>query len=134
MLAFLKMSRMILSILSRRFSLSLVYLGQWRKRWFNVSISIPQMRIELTVSKKLCLNLWSLKWLRTTRRRVRKISPFVWLTWRTSLLRGLIKFKIFFLKVEYEGELRISEFDLFHSTNADRKKELRKKLFLTLTH
>ena len=134
MLAFLKMSRMILSILSRRFSLSLVYLGQWRKRWFNVSISIPQMRIELTVSKKLCLNLWSLKWLRTTRRRVRKISPFVWLTLRTSLLRGLIKFKIFFLKVEYEGELRISEFDLFHSTNADRKKELRKKLFLTLTH
>ena len=134
MLAFLKMSRMILSILSRRFSLLLVYLGQWRKRWFNVSISIPQMRIELTVSKKLCLNLWSLKWLRTTRRRVRKISPFVWLTLRTSLLRGLIKFKIFFLKVEYEGELRISEFDLFHSTNADRKKELRKKLFLTLTH
>ena len=63
-----------------------------------------------------------------------KISPFVWLTLRTSLLRGLIKFKIFFLKVEYEGELRISEFDLFHSTNADRKKELRKKLFLTLTH
>ena len=47
-----------------------------------------------------------------------------------SLLQGLIK--IFFLKVEYEGELRISESNLFHSTNADEKKKLRRKLFLTL--
>ena len=39
---------------------------------------------------------------------------------------------IFLLKVEYEGELRISESNLFHSTNADEKKKLRKKLFLTL--
>ena len=55
-----------------------------------------------------------------------------WLTLKTSLLGGLIKFKIFFLKDEYEEELRISESNLFHSTNADGKKELRKKLFLTL--
>ena len=82
--------------------------------------------------KKLCLNLCSLKWLRPTRRRVRKISPLGWLTLTTSLLRGLVKFKIFFLKAEYEGELRISESNLLHSTNADEKNELRKKLFLTL--
>ena len=37
-----------------------------------------------------------------------------------------------FLKTECEGELQISVSNLFHSLNADRKKELRKKLFLTL--
>ena len=36
------------------------------------------------------------------------------------------------MKVEYEGELQISESSLFPSTNAYGKKELRKKLFLTL--
>ena len=39
-----------------------------------------------------------------------------------------MKFKIFFLKVEYEGELQISESNLFHSTNTDGKKEPRKKI------
>ena len=34
-----------------------------------------------------------------------------------------MKFKTFFLKVEYEGELRIFESNLFHSTNADEKKK-----------
>ena len=29
---------------------------------------------------------------------------------------------MFFLKIEYEGELPISESNLFHSTNADGKK------------
>ena len=67
------------------------------------------MQIRLSVSKKLCLNLCCLKWLRPTQTRVRKISPFGWLTLKTSLQRGLIKFKKFFLKVEYEGVLRIPE-------------------------
>ena len=39
-----------------------------------------------------------------------------------------MKFKIFFLKVENEGELQISESRLFHSTNTDGKKEPRKNL------
>ena len=108
MSVFLEMTVMIVSILSRKLYLSLVNLGQWRKNWFNVSISKPQMQIGLSVSKKLCLNLCSLKWLRPTCRRVSKISRFGWLTLKTSLLRGLIRFKIFFLKVEYEGELQIT--------------------------
>ena len=103
---FLKMSGMILSLLSRRFCLSLINLGQCRKKWFNISISKPQMQIGLTVSKRLYLNLCSFKW--PTRRRVRKISLFGWLMLKTSILRGLVKFKIFFLNFEYEEELRIS--------------------------
>ena len=37
-------------------------------------------------------------------------------------LRDLIKYKIFFLKTEYEGALQIFESNLFNSTNADGKK------------
>ena len=96
---------MVLSILSKRFCLSLVNLGQWWKKWLNVSISKPQIQIGLSVSKKLCLILGSLKWVRPSRRQVRKISPFGLLKLKTLLLWGLIKFKIFFLKVEDEWEL-----------------------------
>ena len=78
--------------------------------------------------KKQCLNLCFLKRLRPTRRQVRKISPFGWLTLKTSLLRGLRKFKIFSLKIEYEGEQPKSECNLFHSTNADGKKRIKKKV------
>ena len=64
---------------------------------------------------------------------MKKISPLGWLTLKTSLLRGLIKFKMFFLKTEYEEELGISKLNLLHSTTADGKKELRRrKLFLAL--
>ena len=76
----------------------------------------------LSVSKNLCLNFCSLKWLKPTRRRVIRISPFGWLTLKTSLQWGLIKLKVFFLKVEYKGDLRISEFNSLHLTNADAKK------------
>ena len=63
---------------------------------------------------------------------MRKISPFgcAFVTMRSHKVIFIII--IFLLKVEYEGELRISESNLFHSTNADEKKKLRKKLFLTL--
>ena len=76
----------------------------------------------LSVSKNLCLNFCSLKWLKPTRRRVIRISPFGWLTLKTSLQWGLIKLKVFFLKVEYKGDLRISEFNSLHLTNAHAKK------------
>ena len=57
---------------------------------------------------------------------MRKINPFGYLTLKTSLLQGLTKFIIFFLKVEYEGELRIPKSNLFHSTNANEKKKRKK--------
>ena len=41
-------------------------------------------------------------------------------------------FKSFFSKVEYEGELRISEFNLFQSIDAEGTKIRREKIFLTL--
>ena len=77
---FLKISEITFSILRTRFCLSLVNLGQCRKKWFHVSTSKPQVQKGLSVSKKLCLNLCALKWLRPTWRRVRKNSAFGWLT------------------------------------------------------
>ena len=41
---------------------------------------------------------------------------------KNEFIRDLMKFKIFFLKIKYEGELRISESNLFHSNNAGGKK------------
>ena len=128
---FLKISEMMLWILSIWFFLSLVNLGQWRKKWFNVSISKQQIQIGLSVPKNLRLNLCSLKWLGPTQRWVRKISSFWWLTLKALLLRGPIKFKIFFLKIKYKRKQPKSEYNLFDSTNADVKKEW-KKIFLTL--
>ena len=48
----------------------------------------------------------------------------------TSLLHGLTNFKMFLLKVEYEGELQISKSNLFHSANADGKNNSRKSCSL----
>ena len=55
-----------------------------------------------------------------------KISPFEWLTLKTSILQGLIKFKILFLNIEYEGEFEISESILFHPTNSDGNSDCNK--------
>ena len=101
MSVFLKISGMILLM----FCLSLVNFGQW-------SLNLL----------KLYLNLRSLKWRRATWRLVRKIYPFGWETLKTSLLRGLIKSKILLLKVKYEADLRISDSNLFHLINVDKKR------------
>ena len=89
---FLKISGLMPSILNRKFCLSLLTLGQWRKKLLKISISKPQIKTELSFFFQI----------------------------------------FFFLKIEYEGELQISESNLFHSTNTDGKIEWRKKLFLTL--
>ena len=47
------------------------------------------------------------------------------------LYRGLIKFKIFFSKTEYEEELQISLPSLFYSINTDGQKRIKKK---TISH
>ena len=48
-------------------------------------------------------------------------NEFLWVV-DIKNIRDLMKFKIFFLKIKCEGELRISESNLFHSNNAGGKK------------
>ena len=53
-----------------------------------------------------------------------KKESFWWSTLKTSLLRVPVKFKMFFLKIGCEGELRLSKSSFFHSANPDGKKNL----------
>ena len=57
----------ILLKLLRTVQRSLLYKGQWRKKWVADSTSLPQLHIGLIESWKLCLNLCSRKWLRPSR-------------------------------------------------------------------
>ena len=59
-------------------------------------------------------------------------NEFLWVVDIKNIIRDLMKFKIFFLKIKYEGELRISESNLFHSNNASGKK-IKKSYFLLYT-
>ena len=83
-----KTALFMLSILCRKICLSLVKSGPWRKRWLSVSISEPQGHIGFKASKKLCLNLCSLKWFSPTRNLVKKIIPFMLLAFDRLLLEA----------------------------------------------
>ena len=52
------------SMALRRVHLSVVYMGQWRRKWAVDSISKPQLQNGFKESWKLCLNLCSSKWLK----------------------------------------------------------------------
>ena len=120
MSVFFKASGMRHLILTTSFCFLLVSPGQWRKKWFSVSISKPQIQLDYLCLKSLLklMNL-SLYWLRKTRRRA---------TLETSLLWKLAVFKMFFLKVECEKELQISVSSLFHSINDDGGKRIKKEV------
>ena len=60
-------------------------------------------------------------------RQMRKFCFIGWLTLKILLLQGLIWFKVYFLKIEYEGKKQISKSSLFHSTNVDEKKRIKRK-------
>ena len=46
---------------------SLLYKRQWWKKWIPDSTSVPQLHIELIETWKVCLNLYSHKWLTPSR-------------------------------------------------------------------
>ena len=54
----------VLPIMFKRVDLSFEKLGQWRSKWADVSVSLPQLQIGLSESWKLCLNLCSRRWLK----------------------------------------------------------------------
>ena len=74
----LVLSNNLWSILRKLFSSmqrSLLYKGQWRKKWIVDSTSFLQLHIGLTESWKLCLNSCSHKWLRPSRILVIYLTP-----------------------------------------------------------
>ena len=114
-------------------ALSLVNFGQWRNKWFNDPISKLQLQIEIIVSKKICLKFCSLKWLRPTRRRMRKNESFWMADVKNIITTRSYKFQNLFLKNKTwrrvtNINIKLIPFNYWWW----KKKELRKKLFLTL--
>ena len=118
----------ILDTSFRRSVLSFMKLGQCSKKWHVVSISNPQLQIELTESRKPCLNLYSRRWLNPRRSLVRYLIPLVLKQLCVLLGEGLIDFKIHFLNMLRLFELWIDKSRLFHSITSEGRNEFLKKL------
>ena len=97
-----------------------------------VSISLPQLQIGLSVSWKPCLNLCSRKWLKPSLDLVSNLTLLRLWQLKTLLPEGRINFKSLFLKMFQLSKLRIFRSNLFRSMTAEGKKEFRKKLYFTV--
>ena len=122
----------VLPMIFRKVYLSFEKLGYWRRKWADVSISLPQLHIGLSKSWNLCLNLCSRRWLKPNLDLVNNLTPLGLWQLKTVLPEGRMKFKSVFLKIFKLSELRIFRSSLFHSITAEGKKEFRKKLCFTL--
>ena len=96
---------------------------------FNV---FAQQQIGFKQSRKLCLNLWSLRWLKPNLSLVTSFIP-IWL-WKLKVLLGVgrMNCKMLFLKRAKLSELFILLLRLFHLVTVDGKNEFFKKVCLTL--
>ena len=95
-------------------------------------MSLPQQQIGYKQSRKLCLNLWSLRWLKPNLSLVISFIPVG--LWQLKVLFGVgrMNCKMLFLKRARFSELLILLSRLFHSITEDGKNEFLKKLCLTL--
>ena len=95
-------------------------------------MSWPQQQIGFKQSRKLCLNLWSLRWLKPNLSLVISFIPIG--LWQLKVLLGVgrMNCKMLFLKKARLSELLILLSRLFHSITEDGKNEFLKKLCLTL--
>ena len=120
------------SIMLRRVRLSIIYVGQWRRKCAVDSISKLQLQNGFKESWKLCLNLCPRKWLKPSHSLVINLIP-LGLWWLKRLLAdGLINFRTLFLKILKLLEFLMLWSSLFHSIIVDRKKEGFKKVCLVL--
>ena len=111
----------------RVFDLSLEKWGQWRSKWAEVLISLPQLQIGSTESWKPCLNLCTQRLLNLSLNLISNLPPVgVWQL-KTLFPEGRMNFKRLFLKIFKLSELRIFRSNLFHSMTAEEKKEFWKK-------
>ena len=95
-------------------------------------MSWPQQQIRFKQSRKLCLNSWSLRWLKPNLSLVISFIPKG--LWQLKVLLGAGRMicKMLFLKRARLSELLILLSRLFHSITVDEKYEFLKKVFLKL--
>ena len=126
-------SRRLLSIFSmvlRRVHLSVIYVGQWRRKCLADSISKPQLQNVFKESWKLCLNLCSRKWLKPSCSLVINLIPLGLWQLKRLLADGLINFRILVRKIMRLLGFLILWSSLFHSIIVDGKKQFLKKYVL----
>ena len=88
----------MLTKLFRIVQLSLLYKGQWSKKWIADSTSLSQLHIRLSVSWKLRLNLCSRSWLSPIRiRAIYLILIGLWQS-KNKLEEGRMNFSMLLLK------------------------------------
>ena len=110
--------------------LSFKKLGQWRRKWADVSISLPQLQIGLSESWKLCLNLCSRRWLKPNLNLVNNLTPLGLWQLKVVLPEGRMKFKSVFLEMFELSELRMFSSSLFHSITAEGKRNFERNCAL----
>ena len=110
--------------------LSFKELGQWRRKRADVSISLPQLRIGLIESWKLCLNLCSRRWLKSNLNLVNNLTPLGLWQLKVVLPEGRMKLKSFFLEMLELFELRMFSSSLFHSITAEGKRNFERNCAL----
>ena len=95
-------------------------------------MSLPQQQIGFKHSRKLCLNVWSLRWLKPNLSLVISFIPIG--LWQLKVLLGVgcMNCKMLFLKRARLFELLTLLSRLFHSIAVDGKNEFLKELCLTL--
>ena len=127
-----KMLSSLILIFWKTFCLGMKKLVQWRKKCTVDSISLSHSHKGFKVSWKQCLNLYSCRWLRLGRSRVKSLIPRgLWIL-KIILEQDRMKFKSFFLKVLKFAEFLILRPSLFHSVIAEGKNEFLKESCLTL--
>ena len=95
---------------------------------FNV---LPQQQIGFKQSRKLCLDLWSLKWLKPN---LSLVNSFISIgLWQVKVLLGVGRMNctMVFLRTAKLSEVLILSPWLFHSITVDGKNEFLKKVCLT---
>ena len=109
-------SRRLLSIFSmvlRRVHLSVIYVGQWRRKCLADSISKPQLQNVFKESWKLCLNLCSRNWLKPSRSLAINLIPLG--LWQLKRLLADELFSFWILLLKYWNCLSFLRYDQVHS-------------------
>ena len=113
----------------RKVSLSVLYMGKYRRWHKDHSISNPQLETGFSKSWNLCLNLCSGKWLWTNHSLVINLIAL------GLTVKKLLADRVINLRILFQTILRLPEFLIFrpklcYCIMADRKKYLFKKSFL----
>ena len=99
----------------RSFDLFITWFWQRKRKWAVVSGSEPQLHIGFKVSRKLCLNLCSLRWLKFSPKRVSNLMPLSSWIAKTEFSEILTKLSNAFLNDIGEVNDFVSSLKLFHS-------------------